>query len=118
MLVTAGNTIVTEVTFSRKVNGVTENYDPTSVRCSFLHADGTEEVKIYSGTEPDDEDVIRTARGCYETPYIPRVKEELRIEWIASDTVGAKTWPSKSRSIPADIQLDSHTGSDVSAITP
>jgi hypothetical protein len=118
MLVRIGETIVAEVTFERKVNGVLQRYDPGTVKCSFLHADATEETKVYAGSDPDDADVVRLATGSYESPYLVAVAEDLRIEWLATDTVGAKTWPSKSRSSIVRVAADPHTFTDLPAPTP
>lgn len=113
MIVKVGQAIVAEATFERKVNGVVQRYDPTTVKVSFLHADGTEETKVYAGSDPDDSDVVRLSAGSYEAPYLPTVAEDLQIEWLATDTVGAKSWPSKSNNIPQEVEPDPHTFTDV-----
>lgn len=113
MIVVAGQAIVAEATFERKVNGVMERYDPPVVKCSFLHADGTEETKVYAGSDPDDADVVRIVEGSYEAPYLPAVSEDLQIRWYALDTVGAKQWPSKSNNIVLGVEPDPHTFTDV-----
>lgn len=113
MIVKVGQAIVAEATFERKVNGVLEKYDPTTVKVSFLHADGTEETKVYSGTDTDDSDVVRLSVGSYEAPYLPLVSEELSIAWKATDTVGAKVWPSKSNTLKPGVDPDPHTFTDV-----
>lgn len=113
MIVKTGQTIVAEATFERRVNGVVERYDPATVKVSFRHADGTEETKVYSGTDPDDSDVVRLSVGSYEAPYLTAIAEDLQIAWRATDTVGAKTWPSKSNSILLGVEPDPHTFTDV-----
>lgn len=118
MIVTVGQSIVAGATFERKVNGVLQRYDPGTVKCSFLHADGTEETKVYAGSDPDDADVVRLAVGSYEAPYLAAVAEELRVEWLATDTVGSKTWPSKSSSSIVRVVADPHTFTDLPAPTP
>jgi hypothetical protein len=107
-----------EFTCSRRVNGVLTLYDPTVVKCSFLHIDGTEDTLVYSGSDPGDANLVRLSTGTYLVTYKPSIVEPLRIRAYSEDVVGTETWPGKSIEFVVRVEPDPHQYTDIPAPTP
>lgn len=118
MFHTVGRAIVYAFTCTRRVNGAEQLYDPTTVSCSFLHADGTEDVVVYAGVDPGDDTVTRLSTGAYEVSYVPPYVEKLRLRVRTTDVVGSHEWPGKTREEVFDIQADPHAYTDIPAAAP
>lgn len=118
LLCYVNQTIEFEFTCSRKTNGVLALYDPGVVKCSFLHADGTEDTLVLNGSDPGDSNLVRLSLGTYLATYKPTVVERMRIKAYSEDTVGADTWPGKSTEFVVRVDPDPHTFTDVPAPAP
>jgi hypothetical protein len=118
LVATVGQTFVYEFTCTRRVNDVEELYDPTTVKCSFLHANGSEDTLVYAGSDTGDDVLVRLSIGSYIANYTPTTIERLRLRVQTTDTIGAHTWPGKSRDEIVDVHADPHQYIDIPAVTP
>jgi len=108
MNVPVGDLLVYDFTVTRLVDGETVPHDPGVVQVSLRKGDGTEDVLTYGGSDPRDEQLVRTSEGAYSVRYTADVAGMWRLRVRTGDAVAGEIEWRKSNEEVLCVLPDEH----------